>query len=475
MTNASRLMPPHGQAAAFRQGCIRSFGRFLALLGDSKQPTSADGDLAARLHGACQSELRTGLRILAGGLLAAGLWGGFVPLSGAVIVAGTLVSESHVKKIQHPTGGVIARIDIRDGDHVEAGATLIRLDDTSARAGLQVVSGQLDAMRARVARLIAERDGAENMTPLQSRAGGDDKEATAILAAEQNLFRARRAARDGQKELLLGRIGQLDEELRGLDAQMQSLGAQKKLIVTEMQGVETLYKKQLVPLARLTALQREAARLDGTEGQLASNAAETRSKIDEAKLQATRLDQDFQAEVMKDLRESQDKEAELAERATAARDLFSRLDIHAPTAGIVHQLAVHTVGGVAAPGEVLLEIVPERDELKIEGHLSTRDIDQAYVGQTAQTRFPAFNQRTTPEISGRVDYVSADAAHDAQGGTPFYQVRVTLSREEVDRLGGLKLVPGMPAEILLSTGQRTMLSYLFKPISDQFSRVFRER
>jgi HlyD family secretion protein len=473
MSEASRLPPPRVPPAPGRRRGLRVVRALFGLIGDPPRLPGAEDKLALRLHGACQAEQRMGLRVLAGGALIVGVWGGLVPLSGAVILPGVLVSESHVKKVQHPTGGVVARIDVRDGDHVEGGATVIHLDDTSARAGLQVVSGQLAAMRARVSRLVAERDGADTMAPPQIE--GDDKEATAIIAAEQNLFRARRAAREGQKDLLLGRIGQLEEELRGLDAQTQSLAAQKRLIVTETQGVETLYAKQLVPLARLTALQREAARLDGTEGQLASNAAETRAKIDETKLQATRLDQDFRAEVMKDLRESQDKEAELSERAVAARDLFARLDIRAPTAGVVHQLAVHTVGGVASPGEVLMEIVPEQDELKIEGRLSTRDIDQAHVGQPAQARFPAFNQRTTPEISGRVDYISADSAHDPQGGQPYYQVRVSLAREEVERLGGLKLVPGMPAELLLSTGQRTMLSYLFKPIGDQLARVFRER
>jgi len=428
------------------------------------------GDLASRLDGSCRKEMRSGLRILVAGALLVGGWGGLAPLSGAVILPGALVSESHVKKVQHPTGGVVARIHARDGERVEAGARLIRLDDTAAKANLQVVVGQLDAARARVTRLIAERDD-KDMPASTAR----DADAAAIFAAERNLFVARKTARVGQKDLLVGRIGQLEEELRGLDAQAKSQTAQRSLIQSEMKGVSTLYQKQLVPLARLTALQREAARLDGVQGQLISNAAETRGKIDEARLQVSRLDQDFRAEVMRDLRESQDKEAELTERAVAARDAFARLDMRAPATGIVHQLAVHTIGGVAAPGEVLLEIVPEKDELQVEAKLSPRDIDQAHVGQTAQARFPAFNQRTTPELSGRVAFISPDAAHDPRTGEASYQVRVTLSREEIDRLGVLKLVPGMPVEVMLATGSRTMLSYLFKPISDQLLRLFRER
>lgn len=427
----------------------------------------AQGELAGKLQKSCQSQLRSGLRIIAAGALLVGGWGGFAPLSGAVILQGSLVSESHVKKVQHPTGGVVARIDARDGDRVETGAPLIRLDDTAAKANLQVVVGQLDAMRARVARLVAERDGQDMPASIS------DADA-AIVAAEKNLFAARKTARVGQKDLLVGRVGQLEEELRGLDAQMQSQAAQRALIETELKGVSTLYQKQLVPLARLTALQREAARIDGVQGQLVSNAAETRGKIDEARLQASRLDQDFRAEVMKDLRESQDREAELTERAVAARDLFTRLDIRAPASGVVHQLAVHTLGGVAAPGEVLAEITPEHDDLLVEAKLSPRDIDQAHLGQTAQARFPAFNQRTTPEISGHVVFLSPDAERDAQGGT-FYLVRVALSREDIERLGGLKLVAGMPVEVILVTESRTMLSYLFKPLSDQLLRIFRER
>ncbi|RAI23954.1 HlyD family type I secretion periplasmic adaptor subunit [Rhodoblastus acidophilus] len=436
-------------------------------------PQAPASGLASQLDVACRRELRAGMRVIVAGTLIVGLLGGFAPLAGAVILAGALVSESHVKKVQHPTGGVVAGVSVRDGDKVEAGAPLVRLDATSARANLQVVVGQLDAMRARVARLVAERDEAD-MPETMAPADRDDQEAPAILAAEKSLFRARRTSRVGQKDLLVGRIGQLEEELRGLDAQMQSQIAQRQLIDTELKGVSTLYEKKLVPLPRLTALQREAARINGVQGQLVSNTAETRAKVDEARLQVARLDQDFRTEVMKDLRESQDKEAELVERAVAVRDLFARLDIRAPAAGRVHQLALHTVGGVAAPGEVLLEIVPDHDELQVEAKLSPRDIDQVRLGQNAQARFPAFNQRTTPELSGQVVFVSPDAARDPQGVT-FYQVRIALSHEEIERLGGLKLVPGMPVEVLVSTESRTMLSYLFKPISDQLTRVFRER
>lgn len=483
MTMPSRLAPPASfapapPAALARRpgrGGMSSLGRFAGFL-LARPAGDSEGDaFISRIGRRCDAEWRAGSRMLLIGALAAGLWGGLVPLSGAVVLSGSLVAESHLKKIQHPSGGVVAKILARDGDRVAAGDLLLRLDDTAARANLQVLVGQIEAMQARIARLTAERDGAAEMAPPPLADRADAAEAAAILASEESLFKARRQSRDGQRELLVGRIGQLEEETHGMAAQMKSLADQRELITSEMAGVETLYQKKLVPLARLTALQREAAQLDGAQGQLLSNAAETRAKIDEARLQVSRLDQDFRAEVMKDLRESQDKEAELLERAVAARDLLARVEVRAPTAGIVSQSTVHTVGGVVSPGEVLMEIVPEDDALQIEARLSPRDIDQVHVGQSVKVRFPAFNQRTTPEISGQVAFVSADATRDAQSGATFYLLRVDLSRDAIAHLHGLKLVQGMPAEAFLATGDRTMFSYLFKPIGDQFSRVFRER
>ncbi len=455
---------------------MRALARFIRFLLARPGAVNADAALATRLGLSCEAELRSGLRVLALAAVVVGVWGGLAPLSGAVVLPGALVSELSLRKVQHPTGGVVRQISAHDGELVKAGDLLAQLDDTAVRANRQVVVGQLDAIRARVARLIAERDDAPDMpTPanLASRIG--DKDVQAIVTAEKSLFKARRVSRNGQRELLTGRIGQLEEEIRGLDAQMKSQGAQRDLIASEEKGVQQLYQKSLVPLARLTGLQREAARLDGAQGQLISSTAETHSKIDEARLQVARLDQEFRADVMKDLREAQDKEAELTERAVAAQDQLDHVEIRAPVTGVVHQLAVHTIGGVVSPGEVLMEIVPENDELQVEAHLQPHDIDQARVGQKARVRFSAFNQRTTPALEGQVVFISPDIAQDAKNGAAFYRVRVALSPDEIGRLGGLQLVPGMPSEVFLQTGSRTMLSYLFKPLNDQLSRVFRER
>ena len=438
---------------------------------------AAPGDsLTSRTGRVFERELKAGLRVLIAAIVLAGGWAALMPLAGAVVVPGNLVVQSNVKTIQHPTGGVVAEIPVRNGMRVGAGDLLLRLDATQAQASLQVVSKQLDEFRARSARLTAERDGlsrpeipAEMVTRL------DDGAVKNLLAAEAMLFTARATARDSQKELLRSRVSQLNEEIGGLEAQVASKAKQLELIAGELTGVQELYEKRLVPLARLTALQRENARIEGERGQLTSAIAETKSKIGEAQLQIVRIDQDFRTDVVKELGETKGKEAELVERGVAARDLLDRIEIRAPTSGVIHQLAAHTVGGVIRAGDAIMEVVPDTDELQIEARLQPNDIDQVRVGQKAFTRFSAFNQRVTPELAGLVSYVSPDISRDQQTNASYFTVRVTLPEEERHRLAGLQLVSGMPAEVFMQTGSRTMLSYLFKPITDQLQRAFVER
>ena len=275
-----------------------------------------DIGLAFRTRWALDKELRTGLRVLVIAGVLGGGWFFFMPLAGAVVVPGNLVVESNVKTIQHPTGGVVADIRVANGTRVKAGDLLVRLDATQARASLQVVSKQLDELRARIARLAAERDGRARIEfPGELAARSSDGTVQTLLASEDALFKARASARQSQRELQQGRIAQLTEEISGLETQVASRAKQLELIQGELVGVQDLYDKHLVPLARLTALQREAARIDGERGQLVSSIAETKSKIGEAELQIVRLDQDFRGEVVKDLGEAQGKEAELVERS----------------------------------------------------------------------------------------------------------------------------------------------------------------
>ena len=450
---------------------------FLANRYGSADLAGAPGEsIVLRAARAFEGELRTGLRalLLVGGV--AGGWMTLVPLSGAVVVPGNLVVQSNVKTIQHPTGGVVAQIPVHNGMRVNAGDLLLRLDATQAQASLQVVSKQLDEVRAKIARLVAERDGLPRPAiPPEMSARLDDANVKTLLASEASLFRARVTARESQKELLTSKVSQLGEEIVGLEAQVASKAKQLELITGELTGVQELFDKRLVPLARLTALQRESARIEGERGQLISTIAETKTKVDEAKLQTVRLDQDVRTEVVKDLGEAQGKEAELSERSVAARDVLERIEMRAPTSGVIHQLNAHTIGGVIRAGDAIMEVVPDSDDLQIEAKLQPNDIDQVRKGQQAFVRFSAFNQRVTPQLIGQVSYVSPDTTRDQQTNTSYFTVRIMLPEEERRRLAGLQLSSGMPAEVFMQTGSRTMLSYLFKPILDQFQRAFVER
>ena len=449
---------------------------FLAAREGAALRDAPDEGLASWVGTAFRHELRTGLRVLIAVIVVAGGWGALVPLAAAVVVPGNLVVQSNVKTIQHPTGGIVAEIAVHDGMRVEAGQLLVRLDATQARASLQVVSKQLDDFRVRIARLVAERDGVpQPEIPSQMAARAAEPEVRILLASEQSLFMARATARQSQKDLLQSRIAQLGEENSGLEAQLKSKAAQIELIAGELKGVQDLFDKRLVPLTRLTTLQRESARIEGERGQVVSAIAETKAKIGEAQLQTVRIDQDFRTGVVKDLGEAQGKEAELAERAVAAGDMLDRIEVRAPTSGVVHQLAAHTLGGVIRAGDTIMQIVPDFDELQIEARLPPNDIDQVRTGQKAFIRFSAFNQRTTPQLIGNVSFVSADTVRDQQTNAPYFTVRVTLPDDERRRLAGLQLVPGMPAEVFMQTGSRTMMSYLLKPIADQLERSFIER
>jgi HlyD family secretion protein len=436
---------------------------------------ASDEALIPRVGRMYENELRTGLRILLLALVLGGGWLTLVPLAGAVVVPGNLVVQSDVKAIQHPTGGIVAEIKVDNGKHVAAGDLLVRLDATQVKAAMQAIGKQLNEQRAKIARLSAERDGLDQPDyPPEMTSRADDDNVRAVIASENSLFKARLNTRQSQKDLLQGRISQLNDEIGGMQAQSDSKSKQIDLINGELAGVQDLYDKHLVPLTRLTTLQREAARIDGERGQLVSSIAETKSKIGEAQLQIVKTDQDFRTEVVKDLGEAQAKEGELIEKFVAARDQLNRIEVRAPNSGTIHQLAVHTIGGVIKAGETIMEVVPDSDELQVEAHVQPKDIDHVHMGQSAFVRFSAFNQRTTPQLSGQVSFVSPDITTDQKSNSTFYTVRIVMSEDERHRLGSSQLIPGMQAEVFVQTGKRTMLSYLMKPITEQLHRAFVE-
>jgi len=411
--------------------------------------------------------------ILAGGV---GGLAATTEISGAVIAAGQLVVDSSVKKVQHPTGGVVGELRVRDGDHVKAGDIVVRLDDTVTQANLAIVVKSLTELRARQGRLEAERDGSGKITfPADLMPRKDEPEVATVMRGEQLLFETRRKAREGQKAQLQERVGQLNEQIRGLDDQIRAKKREIELINQELEGVRDLWRKNLIQITRVTSLERDAARLEGERGGLVSSIAQTKGKITETELQILQIDQDLRTEVGKELAEIRGKVAELVERKVTAEDQLKRIDLRAPQDGMVHQLSVHTVGGVINAGEAVMLIVPEGDLLTVEAKVQPQDIDQLKLGAPATLRFSAFSQRTTPELNGEVSRISADLSSDQRTGANYYTVRISLPDSEIARLGALKLVPGMPVEAFVKTGERTMLSYLTKPLMDQITRSFREK
>lgn len=411
--------------------------------------------------------------LLAGGV---GGWATVTEISSAVIASGAMVVDSNVKKVQHPTGGIVGELLVRDGDRVTEGQVVVRLDDTITRANLAIVVKALNELIARKARLEAERDGIETLEfPPELTRQNENLDVLRIMSSERKLFESRRTARIGQKAQLRQRIAQLKEEIAGLAAQQEAKAQEVLLIERELQGVRELWEKNLIPVSRLTALEREATRLAGERAQLIASIARANGRIAEIELQIIQIDQDLISEVARDLREVEGKIGEAIERKIAAEDQLKRIDIRAPQSGIVHQLAVHTVSGVIGAGDPIMLIVPTKEVLAVEVKVSPHDIDQIKLGQHALLRFTTFNQRTTPELNGTVSRIAADVTTDQRTGAAFYTVRIAVSPEELARLGDVQLMPGMPVEAFVKTGDRSVVSYLLKPLSDQISRAFREK
>jgi HlyD family secretion protein len=408
--------------------------------------------------------------------LVLGGWAATTEFSGAVVADGSLVVESEVKKVQHPTGGVVGELRVRDGDTVSAGDIVLRLDHTVMEANLAIVRKAHNEALAKQARLEAERDGAGEISfPRDLLTAADESEVAALLNGERKLFEVRTAARAGQRSQHVERIGQLRDQIGAYSEQVVAKDRESELILQELEGVRDLYNKKLVSITRLNALERDAARIAGERGTLVSAIAQTKGKITETDLQILQIDQDLRTEVGKELAEIRGKLSELVERKVTAEDQLKKINIRAPQGGRVHQLAVHTVGGVASPGEALMLIVPVADQLTVQARVSPKDIEQIHHGQRARLRFSALNQRTTPEIEGEVSRVSPDLTVDQRTGNSFYTIRLSTSEAEVSRLGQVKLQPGMPVEAFLETQPRTVLTYFTKPLADQIVRAFRER
>ncbi len=413
--------------------------------------------------------------ILIGGTATA--WSLLAKLDSAVVTQGTVVVESNIKKVQHPTGGVIGAIYVSEGLRVDEGQVVVRLNETATRVALGIIVNELTALRARVARLTAERAGATRIdfpADVVERAV-NEADVMGVIEGEMRVFASRMSLRKGQSAQLAERIGQLEQDVSGLAGQQKSLETQLEVARNELSGLRGLEKKKLTTTTRVAALEREIARIEGQLGETVARSLSTTGKIAETRLQILQLDNDHVAEVAKELRELESKINELQERRVEADDQLRRVEIRAPISGIVHQLTVHTIGGVVGPTELLMLIVPESDRLIVDVRVQPQDIDQVHVGQTARVRFTAFNQRTTPEVIGTLFRIGGDLTREPQSGLSYYSAGITITEEELRKLTGLKLLPGMPADAFIKTGERTFASYIVKPLTDQMQRSMRER
>jgi HlyD family secretion protein len=422
-----------------------------------------------------------GKHLVIGGLAALGLIFGLggmaamIDFAGAVVTAGRLVVSSNIKKIQHQTGGTVARINVRDGDKVAAGDILVELDTTLAAANLGIVTkGYYEAL-ARKTRLEAERAGLEKIEfpkDLLDRSG--DPEIAQIMAIEVAAFDTRLAAREGQKAQLNKKISELDQQLSGVRAQKEAVTRQIHFTKQEVEGLRVLMKKKLVSMDRMADAERRVAALDGQMGQLIAAEGQIGAETAGANLQILQIDQDMRSEASRELADTGSRINELTERKFAAEDQLTKHDIRSPIAGTVYQLAIHTVGGVVGPGEAMMMIVPKGDSLVVEAQIDPAQVDRVHPEQEAVLRFSSFGSRDTPEYLGTVETVSPDVVMDQRTGLGFYIAKVKLPPHAIDELGS-KMVPGIPVEVFISTGERTVLSYLVKPLGDQIMHTFRER
>lgn len=408
-----------------------------------------------------------------------GGWAAVAKIDGAVIAAGTVSVQSKRQVVQHFEGGIIGEIRVRDGQTVKEGDVLFVLDDTSPRANHDATRNQLDLALASEARLSAERRELSEIEFPEDLLRRKDQPRVAGILLDQSLqFRDRKRALDGQISIMSSRVEQYRTEIQGLGRERASAEKQLEFIDQELVGVRDLFAKNLVPVSRLTALERERARLDGTVGRNTADIAKAENNIAEMRLQVQQLRQKFQEEVSTQILDVRQKLHDLRERLNIAENVLRRNEIKAPRDGEVQNInpRTYTVGAVVRPGDTLLEIVPKNDDLVVEAQIQVTDVDRlAGLSNIVEVRFPAFHQGATPTIIGRTKNVSRDRLMDEATRTPYFQAIIEIAATDIPPELAQRVRPGMPAEVIFNTGERTVLSYLTKPLTDAFQHSFRER
>lgn len=402
-------------------------------------------------------------------------WAATTTLSGAVISSGFLVVEGKAKKVQHPVGGIIADLYVQEGQKVRKGEVVARLDTKLIQADLDAVSSALNQLYARKARIEAELSHAKNIligSELRRRLTG--QELKKVMLAEFRLFKDRTAEREGEKNRLDEQIAQLHEKRDGLEQEILAKDEEYDLVREDADVQRTLLAQKLTQASQLRNIDRYAIQLKGQIGSLRTTIATTKGQIAEIKLQKLQIERMMRSENSVELRDLEEKKAELIKQEIRAKDALIRANIHAPISGIVHNLAIHTNGGVITPAEVLMEIVPQNSRLLIEAQIQPQDIDQLTIGASARLLFTAFNRSTTPEFTGTLYRISADLEQDEMTGMRFYRADVRLDEGEETKLKNLKLVPGMPADVFIKTQDRQALSWFVKPVLDHAAHTFKE-
>ena len=440
------------------------------------QATTRDNIYSAPLDDSAKSAMIAGAAIMAAFFVGLGGWAAFAPLNSAAVAPAVVKVEGNRKSVQHLEGGIVKELRVREGDKVASEQTLILLDDTQARAAVDVFSKQYDELTAQEARLIAERDGAAAVQfPQALIARRAEPDVAAIIAGQTNLFKSRRTTLTGTIDVLRKKISQTQEQIVGLEGQAAAYKRQLQSTHNENNGLRDLFKKGYVPRQRMLELERSEAALEGQIAEVSSNILRARQSIEEVNVQIVQAQSDRLAQVANDLRDVQVKLLEIGPKVSSAKETLRRTEIRSPYPGVVVGLTAFSVGGVISPGEKIMDVVPEKGGLIVEATVAPEDVKDLHVGMNAEVHLTAYKQRTVPIIHGKVLQVSADRLTDTKTGTGYYLAQVKVDEQELAELKDVRLAPGMPALVMIPTGERSALDYLLRPLTDSLRKSFREQ
>ena len=435
-----------------------------------------DNIYSAPLDDSARGPMIVGAAIMAAFFVGLGGWAAFAPLNSAAVAPAVVKVEGNRKSVQHLEGGIVKELRVREGDKVASDQTLILLDDTQARAAVDVYSKQYDELTAQEARLIAERDGAAAVQfPQALIARRAEPDVAAIIAGQTNLFKSRRTTLTGTVDVLRKKISQTQEQIVGLEGQAAAYKRQLQSTHNENNGLRDLFKKGYVPRQRMLELERSEAALEGQIAEVSANILRARQSIEEVNVQIVQAQSDRLAQVANDLRDVQVKLLEIGPKVSSAKETLRRTEIRSPYAGVVVGLTAFSVGGVISPGEKIMDVVPEKGGLIVEATVAPEDVKDLHVGMRAEVHLTAYKQRTVPIIHGKVLQVSADRLTDTKTGTGYYLAQVKVDEQELAELKDVRLAPGMPALVMIPTGERSALDYLLRPLTDSLRKSFREQ